>query len=98
MSLNAAQHSIILQHAERLLNSRDYPKTICPSEIARALTKDELETLGAAEWRDAMDDIRRLMWGKRDAGDVEVLQKGEVVNVETLEEIKGPIRLRKVQK
>jgi hypothetical protein len=44
-----------------------------------------------------MDDIRSLIWEMRDAGEVEVLQKGDVVDVESLEEVRGPIRVRKVQ-
>ncbi|KAF2824954.1 hypothetical protein CC86DRAFT_371425 [Ophiobolus disseminans] len=96
MALNDAQKSIIVQHAERLLNARDYPKTICPSEIARAFSAAELHTLGASEWRDTMEIVRQVVWEKRGAGDVEVLQKGEVIRVESLEDIRGPIRVRKV--
>jgi len=96
-ALDDAQKSIIVQHAERLLNSRDYPKTICPSEIARALSAPELETLGASTWRDTMDDIRQVMWEKREAGEVEILQKGEVLDVQNLDDIRGPIRLRRVR-
>lgn len=44
-----------------------------------------------------MDAIRAVVWEKREAGEVEVLQKGEVVRVERLEEIKGPMRVRLVK-
>jgi hypothetical protein len=44
-----------------------------------------------------MDVVRRVMWEKREAGEVEVMQKGEVVDVESLEDIRGPIRVRKIQ-
>jgi hypothetical protein len=98
MALNDARKSLILSHASRLLDSRQHPKTICPSEIARAFSASELQTLGASEWRDTMDAVRQVMWEKRDAGEVEVMQKGEVVNVESLEDIRGPIRVRNVQK
>src|SRR5690242_12993839 len=94
MVLEDAQKEVILGHANRLLTARDYPKTICPSEIARALSASDLGTLGASEWRDTMQDIRKVMWEKRQAGEVEVLQKGEVVDVENLEDIRGPIRVR----
>lgn len=96
MVLDVAQKTIILGHANRLLDTRDYPKTICPSEIARALSAAELGSLGVSEWRDAMPEIRQVMWEKRAAGEVEVLQKGEVVDVDSLDEIKGPIRVRRV--
>ncbi|KAH7382359.1 hypothetical protein BKA66DRAFT_418554 [Pyrenochaeta sp. MPI-SDFR-AT-0127] len=97
MGLDDAQREIILRHANRLLSSRDYPKTICPSEIARALSKEELRVLNASDWRSTMEDIREIVWEKREAREVEVLQKGEVVGVEWLEDIKGPIRVRKIQ-
>ena len=98
MALNDAQREIILSHANRLLNNRDYPKTICPSEVARALSSRELEILGVSDWRETMDGIRELMWEKRDNGEVEVMQKGDVVSVEHLEDIRGPIRVRNVKK
>jgi hypothetical protein len=96
MTLDEAQRAVIVQHAERLLNARDYPKTICPSEVARAFSAAELRTLGASEWRGAMDAVRQVVWDRRELGDVEVLQKGEVVDVQSLEDVRGPIRVRKV--
>lgn len=97
MIWNEVQKSVILEHADRLLNSRDYPKTICPSEIARAFSASELQTLGVSEWRDTMDAVRQVMWEKRDTGEVEVMQKGEVLDVDSLDDIRGPIRVRKVR-
>lgn len=97
MPLNDIQRGLILHHADRLLGTRAWPKTICPSEIARALSDAELETLDAATWRDTMDSIRLVLWDKRVAGEVEVMQKGEVVVAESLEHIRGPIRVRKVK-
>lgn len=44
-----------------------------------------------------MDDVRELVWELRERGEVEVLQKGEVLDVESLSDIKGPIRVRKMQ-
>ena len=40
--------------AEDLLHARTYPKTICPSEIARAFTSAEITGLGGTVWRDLM--------------------------------------------
>ena len=97
-NLDDEQKSLIVSHAERLLDARQYPKTICPSEIARAFSASELQTLGVSEWRETMDVVREFMWEKREAGEVEVMQKGEVVDAESVEEIRGPIRVRKVQK
>jgi hypothetical protein len=98
MALDDAQKSLILSHADRLLDARQFPKTICPSEIARAFSAQELQSLGAAEWRDTMDVVRQVMWEKKEAGEVEVMQKGEVIDVESLGDIRGPIRVRRVQK
>jgi hypothetical protein len=98
MALNDAQKQIISRHANRLLSTRDYPKTICPSEIARALSREELDTLNTAGWREAMDDVRQVVWEKREAGEVEVMQKGAVLDVESLGDIRGPIRARLVKK
>jgi hypothetical protein len=98
MTLSESQKTLILTHAERLLDSRQYPKTICPSEIARALSAPELQSLGVSEWRDTMGAVRQVVWEKREAGEVEVMQKGEVVDAESLEDIRGPIRARKVQR
>lgn len=91
------KREILLEHANRLLSSRDYPKTICPSEVARALSSSELSTLGAPDWRATMDPIRELVWDMRDAGEVEIMQKGRVLDIQRLADIKGPIRVRKVQ-
>ncbi|KAI8941137.1 hypothetical protein NX059_002374 [Plenodomus lindquistii] len=97
MPLNDAQREIVTRHADRLLSTRDYPKTICPSEVARAFSTQELEAFGASEWRSTMDAVRAVVWEKREAGEVEVLQKGEVVTVENLEDVRGPMRVRLVR-
>lgn len=96
MALDDAKRTILSRHADRLLSSRAWPKTICPSEIARALSTEELCALDASEWRDTMDDVRQMVWEKREAGEVEVMQKGVVVDVESLADLRGPIRLRNV--
>lgn len=44
-----------------------------------------------------MDFIRQIVWEMREAGEVEVLQRREVIHVDSLEDIKGPIRIRRVQ-
>ncbi|KAF1360807.1 hypothetical protein EJ07DRAFT_164940 [Lizonia empirigonia] len=97
MAFDDRQQAIILQHANRLLSTREYPKTICPSEVARALSSTELSSLDVSDWRATMDPIRQIVWEMREAGEVEVLQKGEVVNAERLEDIRGPIRVRRAQ-
>ncbi|KAF2686182.1 hypothetical protein K458DRAFT_299150 [Lentithecium fluviatile CBS 122367] len=95
MPLSREQRDVILSHSNILLTKRDFPKTICPSEVARAFSKGELEALNAPDWRSTMDHVRQVVWELRDAGEVEVLQKGEVISVERLEDVKGPIRVRR---
>lgn len=86
-------------HLTRLLNTRTYPKTICPSEVARALSASELQVLDAREWRDVMPAIREIVWEMRDRGEVEIMQKGEVLGSEIgLEDVRGPIRLRSIRR
>ncbi|KAJ8112663.1 hypothetical protein OPT61_g5014 [Boeremia exigua] len=97
MAADDREREILLEHTSRLLSSRDFPKTICPSEVARALSSSELSMLGAPDWRAAMDPVRQLLWEMCEAGEVEIMQKGQVLDVGTLAEIKGPIRARKVR-
>ncbi|OSS51567.1 hypothetical protein B5807_03516 [Epicoccum nigrum] len=97
MALDDGQRDILSKHINRLLSTREFPKTICPSEVARALSSAELEALQAHDWRATMDDVRELVWEMREAGEVEVMQKGQVLDVQSLVDVKGPIRVRKVQ-
>jgi hypothetical protein len=85
----------IQQHLDRLLKARVSPKTICPSEVARALSSADLHGLDLQEWRDAMPTIRERVWEMRDQGLIEILQKGEVLSNDVgLQDVKGPIRVR----
>lgn len=84
------------KHLTRLLDAREHPKTICPSEVARALSASELEALGVESWREVMPAIRERVFEMRDRGSVEILQKGNVLPAtQSLENIVGPIRVRK---
>ncbi|KAF2720870.1 hypothetical protein K431DRAFT_285341 [Polychaeton citri CBS 116435] len=90
--------SPLYSHLTKFLSTRTSPKTFCPSEVARALSKAELESLGHGEWRDAMPDIRGLVWALRQEGQCEVLQRGEALGQEVrLEDVRGPIRVRRVE-
>lgn len=61
------------------------PKTICPSDVARRV--------GTADgWRDLMDPVRAAAQRLVAAGEVEITQRGEVVDLAT---VKGPIRIRR---
>ncbi|MEO1399756.1 MAG: DUF3253 domain-containing protein [Cyanobacteria bacterium J06635_1] len=65
------------------VTQRGPDKTICPSEVARAL--------GGSDWRDLMSAVRAQ--GKQLAaeGKIWIMQKGQRVDAER---IKGPIRYR----
>lgn len=83
-------------HLNKLLDAREFPKTICPSEAARALSSSELEALGAGSWHDLMPTIRERVFEMREQGSVEILQKGNVLPMDqSLEDTSGPIRVRR---
>lgn len=97
MSFPSSSASSPLQtHLNHLLSTRQPPKTFCPSEVARALSVEELRALGLESWRDAMPDVRRFAFELRARGECEVLQKGEVV-VGDEEDVRGPIRVRRIE-
>ncbi len=88
--------NLLQSRLDQLLDSRAFPKTICPSEAPRSLSAAELQELGAREWRDLMDDARTIVWRMRDLGQVEILQRGQTLdeNIQ-IDEVKGPIRVRR---
>ena len=94
-----SQREVVLTpHIDRLLSSRQYPKTICPSEIPRALTQAELQATGVSEWRELMPDVRQILWDMCQEGKVEILQKGlPLADGIGLGDTKGPIRARRTQ-
>jgi hypothetical protein len=93
---NTFNSTPLTTHLTTFLANRHPPKTFCPSEVARSLSPDELQAIGCETWREAMPEIRRLVYELRDEGGCEVLQKGVVV-VETEENVTGPIRVRRTE-
>lgn len=69
-----------------LLALRADGATICPSEAAREV--------GGDDWRDLMQPARDAARELVDAGEVEVTQRGEVVDVTTA---RGPVRIRRAR-
>ena len=67
-----------------LARERGPSKTICPSDAARAV--------GGEAWRDLMDDARDIARDLARNGDVELSQKGEVLDPDAT--WRGPIRIR----
>jgi hypothetical protein len=68
----------------RLLSRRAIDATICPSDVARSV--------GDEDWRDLMEPVRQAARRLTDAGEVEITQGGQVVDIATA---KGPIRIRR---
>ncbi|MDX2290243.1 MAG: DUF3253 domain-containing protein [Hyphomicrobiaceae bacterium] len=71
----------------RLCEARGPHKSICPSEVARALVPDE------AGWRALMPEVRAAACRLQEQGVVDVLQRGQVVSEPRT--AVGPIRLCK---
>ena len=63
------------------IHARGPGKTICPSEVARALAPD---------WRALMPEVRKVAQDLAGQGRVTVTQKGQTVDALTA---RGPIRL-----
>lgn len=72
----------------RLLEGRARSATICPSEAARAVGGDDED-----DWRPLMEPARSAARRLVAAGEVDIVQKGQVVDPSTA---KGPIRVRRV--
>lgn len=66
-----------------LVRRRGSGKTVCPSEVARALSPDG--------WRGLMEDVRQEAYRMADDGLVDITQRGDVVDGRTA---RGPIRVR----
>ena len=69
-----------------LLAGRAGGASICPSEAARAVAE------GEDTWKELMEPARRAARRLVAAGEVEITQKGRVVDPSTA---KGPIRVRR---
>jgi hypothetical protein len=78
MSSNSIPQTILTMAAERAPD-----KTVCPSEIARAMFPDD--------WRKHMQKVRDAAVVLQKNGKVVITQKGKPVDVE---HIKGPIRIK----
>jgi hypothetical protein len=67
-----------------LLERRGPGKTICPSDAARAVA--------AADFRPLMDTARAAAAELATEGEIEVTQRGEVIDIA---QSRGPVRLRR---
>ena len=67
----------------RLCEARGEHKTLCPSEVARALLPD-------GDWRSLMNRVRRVAAGLAAENRLHVTQRGKSVDALTA---RGPVRL-----
>lgn len=67
-----------------LTRERGPDKTICPSDAARSV--------GGQDWRDLMDQSRDIARDLARRGEVEISQRGEVLDPDGT--WRGPIRIR----
>lgn len=96
--MNESNHSPMKRQLDAFLEKRHPPKTFCPSEVVRALSPAELHAENVDEWRELMPRIRETIWALRANGQLEVLQKGDVLGDHvTLDNLKGPIRVRRTE-
>jgi Protein of unknown function (DUF3253) len=70
----------------RLTKARGRERSVCPSEVARALAGGE-----DGPWRPLMGPVRRAAAGLARDGRIEILRKGKAVPPEAM---RGVIRLR----
>ena len=66
-----------------LLRSRAEGATVCPSEVARAIAP--------ADWRPLMPRVRAVAAMLAAAGEVELRQRGQVID--PCSEVRGPLRI-----
>ncbi len=76
--------STIKAKIEELVQGVDSDKSICPSEVARALSP--------TDWREIMPLVRRCADELQAKGKIQITQKGKAIP--SAEEAKGPIRLK----
>jgi hypothetical protein len=70
-----------------LLEERSPLSSICPSDVARALTNDEVQ------WRGLMPKVREVAKGMAASRAIRVTQGDDEVTID--EHLRGPIRLRR---
>src|SRR5690348_6389172 len=86
MPVGQTKSTAVARTIHRLLRARGAGKTICPSEVARALTDGR----SATAWRARMPEVRATAARMADRGEVVVLQRGRAVDACSA---RGPIRI-----
>jgi hypothetical protein len=79
--------SVLKDKILELCRDRGAGKSICPSEVARAMSGDPND---GPVWRPLMRSVRKAAADLQDQGRIAVLRKGKPVDIRT---VKGVIRL-----
>ena len=85
VSIEQVTNKEISEKILEILSERKPTSTICPSEVARALVKED--------WRDLMDQVRSVADDLQQKGKILVTQRG--MSIASATEAKGPIRLKR---
>src|SRR4051812_1805857 len=85
-SMTSPEQDAIASEILRQTAARGADKSICPSEVARALAGGD-----EAAWRPLMGKVRQAAIALAGAGQLEILRKGKPVPVDA---VRGVIRLR----
>ena len=89
MNDGASGDERIVQAINGVLAQREPPASACPSEVARRLAADQ--------WRPLLPAVRRVAATLALQGELEITQRGAVVDPQRVLDgsVRGPIRLRR---
>jgi hypothetical protein len=93
MNDGASGDETIVQAINGVLAQREPPASACPSEVARRLATNQ----AADQWRPLLPAVRRVAATLALQGELEITQRGAVVDPQRVLDgsVRGPIRLRR---
>lgn len=79
------------------LDHTDPPATFRAAHVAQELSYNELKAMGYETWEDVLPAVVELAFELREAGYLEILQKGKVLGPSVdASDIEGSVRIRRV--
>lgn len=82
---------------QSFLDTTDPPASFKASEVAQAMSVQEIENLGFEKWQELMPAVLELAWELRELGDCEIMKKGKVLPDDVGPyDIEGGVRIRRV--
>jgi len=97
---DAAQSLAVTEHFREMLDLVDPPDSFSPTEVTLMLTPKELKSLGFLTADQAIPAVYMLAFERREFGECELLYKKDgklVPESVTMERLKGPITIRRVE-